>query len=263
MTLRRFGVMPRLPLATPLPLLPLIRAALDLPEAAWTQTDGDKEELAEDAVKLLEEKSPLLEEYFMIKLSRGDDVPVGDGEDGGDTSAAAAAAAAAPRAAETADSREAEVLPPLLISSLPLLLEGHVPVGEGLPMFLLRLATEVDWSEERTCFEGVATELALLYSTLPEGGEETAVSPASLRSPPPPPRSPFSPSSSATPSSSPKTPAPTAAAGTEKGGVGSARKSPAAGAGAGAAGVGRRGEFALAPAEATAVVQHILYPAFR
>lgn len=47
MALRRFGVMPRLPLATPLPLLPLIRAALDLPEAAWTQTDGDKDELAQ------------------------------------------------------------------------------------------------------------------------------------------------------------------------------------------------------------------------
>ena len=31
----------------------------------------------------------------------------------------------------------------LCISSLPLLLEGHSPVGEGLPMFLLRLAMEV------------------------------------------------------------------------------------------------------------------------
>lgn len=47
MTLRRFGVMPRLPLATPLPVLPLIRAALDLPEAGWAQTDGDKDDLAQ------------------------------------------------------------------------------------------------------------------------------------------------------------------------------------------------------------------------
>ncbi|CAM9618486.1 unnamed protein product, partial [Ectocarpus sp. 8 AP-2014] len=84
----------------------------------------------------------------------------------------------------------------LCISSLPLLLEGHTPVGEGLPMFLLRLAIEVDWSEERTCFEGVATELALFYSTLPQGGEDTAVPPAPL---PPPPRSPL-PSAATTPS---------------------------------------------------------------
>lgn len=47
MTLRRFGAMPRLPMVAPLPVLPLIRAALDLPEAAWTQTDGDKDELAQ------------------------------------------------------------------------------------------------------------------------------------------------------------------------------------------------------------------------
>ncbi|CAN0573413.1 unnamed protein product, partial [Ectocarpus sp. 12 AP-2014] len=104
MTLRRFGAMPRLPLATPLPVLPLIRAAFDLPEAAWTAMDGDKDDLAQDAVKLLEEKAALLDEYFMISLSR----------------------------------RSA-----LCISSLPLLLEGHTPVGEGLPMFLLRLAIEV------------------------------------------------------------------------------------------------------------------------
>lgn len=47
MTLRRFGVMPRLPLSTPIPVLPLIRTALDLPEAAWTESDGDKDDLAE------------------------------------------------------------------------------------------------------------------------------------------------------------------------------------------------------------------------
>lgn len=39
--------MPRLPLATPLPMLPLIRAAFDLQEAGWTQIDGDKDELAQ------------------------------------------------------------------------------------------------------------------------------------------------------------------------------------------------------------------------
>ncbi|CAM9929399.1 unnamed protein product, partial [Scytosiphon promiscuus] len=104
MTLRRFGVMPRLPLATPLPLLPLIRAALDLPEAAWTQTDGDKDELAEVC--------------FLLFLSG----PIS-------LALVVASVAQAPQA--------------LCISSLPLLLEGHTPVGEGLPMFLLRLATEV------------------------------------------------------------------------------------------------------------------------
>lgn len=39
--------MPRLPFSTPLPVLPLIRTALDLPEAGWVETDGDKDELAQ------------------------------------------------------------------------------------------------------------------------------------------------------------------------------------------------------------------------
>lgn len=47
MTLRRFGVMPRLPLASPIAIPPLVRAALDLPEAGWTESDGDKDELAQ------------------------------------------------------------------------------------------------------------------------------------------------------------------------------------------------------------------------
>ncbi|CAB1098141.1 unnamed protein product [Ectocarpus sp. CCAP 1310/34] len=142
MTLRRFGAMPRLPLATPLPVLPLIRAAFDLPEAAWTAIDGDKDDLAQDAVKLLEEKAALLDEYFMISLPRrsvaatandDDSVEGKGGEERGANDTAGAAAAQ-----DVGEEAQA-----LCISSLPLLLEGHTPVGEGLPMFLLRLAIEV------------------------------------------------------------------------------------------------------------------------
>lgn len=53
MTLRRFGVMPRLPLSMPLPILPLVRAALDLSEAGWSEPDGDKDELAQVMRSLL------------------------------------------------------------------------------------------------------------------------------------------------------------------------------------------------------------------
>lgn len=68
----------------------------------------------------------------MIKLSRGDDIQVVDGDNGSDDAAA-----------EEADRGEVRVAQAVRISSLPLLLEGHTPVGEGLPIFLLRLATEV------------------------------------------------------------------------------------------------------------------------
>ncbi len=38
---------------------------------------------------------------------------------------------------------------------------------KGLPLFILRLATEVDWDNERQCFSGIALELARFYSYLP------------------------------------------------------------------------------------------------
>ncbi|XP_057287460.1 DNA mismatch repair protein Mlh1 isoform X2 [Pezoporus wallicus] len=47
---------------------------------------------------------------------------------------------------------------------LPLLIESYVPPLEGLPMFILRLATEVNWDEEKPCFESLSKELALFYS---------------------------------------------------------------------------------------------------
>ncbi|XP_009898498.2 DNA mismatch repair protein Mlh1 [Dryobates pubescens] len=47
---------------------------------------------------------------------------------------------------------------------LPLLIENYVPPLEGLPMFILRLATEVNWDEEKECFESLSKELALFYS---------------------------------------------------------------------------------------------------
>jgi DNA mismatch repair protein MutL len=49
---------------------------------------------------------------------------------------------------------------------LPVLLEGYTPAPHGVSHFLLRLATEVDWAEERPCFHGVCRELGNYYGML-------------------------------------------------------------------------------------------------
>lgn len=54
-----------------------------------------------------------------------------------------------------------------MITGLPILLDGHSPAPHALPLFLLRLATKVDWSEERPCFEGICTELGSYYAEIP------------------------------------------------------------------------------------------------
>ncbi|XP_066483853.1 DNA mismatch repair protein Mlh1 isoform X2 [Tiliqua scincoides] len=50
------------------------------------------------------------------------------------------------------------------LTGLPLLIDNYVPPLEGLPMFVLRLATEVNWDEEKECFESLSRECAMFYS---------------------------------------------------------------------------------------------------
>lgn len=47
---------------------------------------------------------------------------------------------------------------------LPLLLDNYIPALEGLPMFILRLATEVKWDDEKDCFETFSKEYSTFYS---------------------------------------------------------------------------------------------------
>uniref|UniRef100_A0A672ZUH3 DNA mismatch repair protein MLH1 n=1 Tax=Sphaeramia orbicularis TaxID=375764 RepID=A0A672ZUH3_9TELE len=50
------------------------------------------------------------------------------------------------------------------LTGLPLLLDQYTPVMEGLPMFILRLATEVNWDNEKECFRDFSKECSMFYS---------------------------------------------------------------------------------------------------
>ncbi|XP_045927049.1 DNA mismatch repair protein Mlh1 [Micropterus dolomieu] len=50
------------------------------------------------------------------------------------------------------------------LTGLPLLLDKYTPVMEGLPMFILRLATEVNWDIEKECFRDFSKECSMFYS---------------------------------------------------------------------------------------------------
>jgi DNA mismatch repair protein MLH1 len=54
------------------------------------------------------------------------------------------------------------------LKALPYLLEGYRPSFTALPLFLHRLASEIDWDCEMECISGVARELSMLYAILPE-----------------------------------------------------------------------------------------------
>ena len=93
--------------------------------------------LAQEAAECLAEKASMLEEYFSIKVEKRKVAKVG------------------------------KLVSKVFISGLPILLDGHVPQPHALPLFLIRLATEVDWSEEQSCFDGVCRELASFYAEPP------------------------------------------------------------------------------------------------
>jgi DNA mismatch repair protein Mlh1 C-terminus len=57
-----------------------------------------------------------------------------------------------------------------LLCTLPDLLPGYLPDTAGLPMFLLRLATETNWEEEIPCFRSISTEIGHFYSSITADG---------------------------------------------------------------------------------------------
>ncbi|KAI0372035.1 DNA mismatch repair protein MutL [Pilatotrama ljubarskyi] len=65
------------------------------------------------------------------------------------------------------------------VETLPMLLRDYTPNLDKLPLFLMRLGPQVDWTEEQACFETFLRELAHFYvpepllpeETSPEGGE--------------------------------------------------------------------------------------------
>ncbi|XP_064085225.1 DNA mismatch repair protein Mlh1-like [Macrobrachium nipponense] len=117
-----FGNFGILKLSTPASINELALIALDLEESGWSEADGKKEDLANYIVTLLQSKSPMLDDYFSLKID----------DDGN-------------------------------LCTLPYVIDDYVPAMEGLPMYILRLATEVDWDDEKECFQTFCRETARFY----------------------------------------------------------------------------------------------------
>ena len=124
----RFGRHPCRALAEPAPVAALVRMALDdeeVPEGAEKEkAEEAKEKIANAAAALVAEKAEMLREYFGVDVDQRARALVG----------------------------------------LPVLCEGHEPNLARLPEFCLSLAHEVNWEEEKPCFETCARSIASFYS---------------------------------------------------------------------------------------------------
>ncbi|XP_047343450.1 DNA mismatch repair protein Mlh1 [Vespa velutina] len=52
------------------------------------------------------------------------------------------------------------------LKSLPILLDKYFPFEGGLPIYILRLSTEVDWTTEQPCFQNICRETAKYFSEM-------------------------------------------------------------------------------------------------
>lgn len=122
--IRQTGALPIFALSPPPSLLSFLRVAIDSKDAEWTAEDGNKDALLDRMTEIFRTNRLVLQRMFGIEI---DDQ--------------------------------------LRIQTLPDLLPGLLtPAPESLPMFFLRLTTEVDWtSDEAIIATCVAEEIAHLY----------------------------------------------------------------------------------------------------
>jgi DNA mismatch repair protein MutL len=157
LALRRFGVLPAVPLQTPVSVRACIRAALQCPEAQWSPSDGSQWDIASRVAARLLEKGPMLQEYFSLSFAAG----MGAGSEVNTDGRAGA---------EVEGDGEGDVL----LMTIPEILPAYRPQPQHLGMFLLRLATDTPWEQEKECFQGVAAQLADFYSRLcPDADTDT------------------------------------------------------------------------------------------
>jgi hypothetical protein len=102
--------------------------------------------LAKQATMCLLEHADMLEEYFSIRIEKTNSNVYSSENDRNTLNAT--------------------------LTGMPILLEGHCPEPHGLSIFLLRLATQVEWSEERPCFHAICKELGSYYAMLPSKEED-------------------------------------------------------------------------------------------
>ncbi|XP_062555079.1 DNA mismatch repair protein Mlh1 [Armigeres subalbatus] len=61
-----------------------------------------------------------------------------------------------------------------MLESIPIVVQEYIPSMAYLPMFILRLATEVEWDDEKECFDTFCREVARFYAkiALTKGDDE-------------------------------------------------------------------------------------------
>ncbi|CEH14557.1 DNA mismatch repair protein-MLH1 family [Ceraceosorus bombacis] len=123
LVMRQFGSFATLKLDPPPDIRRLIRIAADL-EPDIEEAGMSIDEIVERVMTILIDRAEMLEEYFSIRIDTGD----------------------------------------ATLRSIPALLPGQASMPlERLPTLMLRLGPQIDWEDEKGCFESIAREIAFAH----------------------------------------------------------------------------------------------------
>ncbi|KAG8981345.1 DNA mismatch repair protein, partial [Tulasnella sp. 427] len=120
---RQFGNFGRIKLEPPPPLSHLIRLAVEAEGERVKESGMSVDKVVKTITKLILERAELLDEYFSIKVNQ-----------------------------QTEE-----------VEALPCLLKEYTPNLDRLPQFLMRLGPEIDWMDEKGCFETLLREIAYFH----------------------------------------------------------------------------------------------------
>ena len=170
LTLRKFGEMPRIILAKPVPIKEYVLSALDTPESGWKDVEKDVEqelelELASKSDSDNKKSPPTLNENN--KNNKQEETEIKLGKNSKVIFADRIVAILIKNSEMLQEYFKIGINKEGYLCTLPDLLSGYIPGPLGLPMFLLRLVTETNWEDEMICFRSIAKEIGYFYSSLP------------------------------------------------------------------------------------------------
>ena len=127
---------------------------LEDPNSCWKEENGTKEELATMVADILSSKAPMLQDYFSIEIDETKtlwSLPLLLGKF---------------NSVFNQNISISYIVSSSYLHNFTVFVENYSPDISHLPLYVLRLACDVCWENEKPCFQGICRETACFFSNI-------------------------------------------------------------------------------------------------